>query len=275
MTHLGKSLEEMVAISLEKKYPLEFSSALPYSEGLIPAFSNYPYPKLAHNYFPAPAVPFVINLASVDPTIRRQSINHCLQGIDLTKKANASFFAAHAGFCIDPKPEELGKKLKQSDAIIDKEKHWDLFLQSIQEILVYATEKEIDFLIENNVVAQMNITTNGQNPLFCSDSEEMLKLIKDIDHPRLGILLDTAHLKVSANTLNFNKEEHTDLIASYVKAVHHSDNEGILDNNQILKLDYWFLKFKDTFKNIPHVLEVKKIAPATIEEQLTILSNFQ
>lgn len=275
MTQLGKSLEELVEISLKNKYPLEFSSALPYSEALIPTFLAYPYPKLVHNYFPAPQIPFVLNLASSNTEIRRTSINHCLQGIELTKKANATFFAAHAGFCVDPKPEELGKKFKQLDKKLEKDTNWELFLASINEILRFAEKEEIDFLIENNVVAQMNITNYGENPLFCGDGKEMLKLIKTINHPRLGILLDTAHLKVSGKTLGFDIIEHTKLIAPFVKAIHHSDNEGILDNNQKLPSDYWFLKFHNYFTNIPHVLEVKRLTHEEIVNQLNILSKFK
>ncbi|MEM9823290.1 MAG: TIM barrel protein, partial [Bacteroidota bacterium] len=203
MAFLGMTIEEIVKRGTKFQYPIEFSSALPYSQDLVEHFLDYPHSKLAHNYFPAPEVPFVLNLASREESIRQKSIQHCLKGLELSAKANAPFYAAHAGFCIDPKPEELGRKLKQSTQQIDREKHWRLFKKSVDEILKIADQWQVEFYIENNVTARMNLNSHGQNPLLCSSPEELDRLANMMDHPRFGLLLDTAHLKVSAQTLGF------------------------------------------------------------------------
>jgi len=102
----------------------------------------------------------------------------------------------------------------------------------------------------------------------------MSRLIEEIPHPRLGLLLDTAHLKVSAKTLSFDLETGMKLITPNIKAIHHSDNEGILDNNQPLKNDYWFLEFISQFSNIPHVLEVKQQGISAINKQCELLESY-
>jgi len=270
----GKEVSSLLKEAEAANYLLEFSSGLPHHVGINKLFEAYPHAKLAHNYFPAPKVPFVLNLASENESIRRISINHCIQGLKMSKKAGASFFAAHAGFCLDPDPAELGKRLKQSDQIIDREKHWQIFIESVAEVLSTADDLEIDFYIENNVTAAMNINVHGQNPLLCSHYREMMRLIHDMPHPRLGILLDTAHLKVSAITLPFDLDAAMKDLHYYISAIHHSDNDGLLDSNQAIPKDYWFAPFMPHFRNIPQVLEVKAIEVEQINQQLELLVSF-
>lgn len=274
MAFYGTDPITMLAQANSEGFPLEFSSALPYQEDMESLFYQYPHPKLVHNYFPAPSIPFVLNLASDDPLIRTQSIEHVLKGLRWSKKGGGSFYCAHAGFCIDPKPSDLGQQLKQSTDRINREKHWGLFTESVRTILPLAEAMGLDFYIENNVTAKMNLNVHRESPLLCSDPKEIKQLIEEINHPRLGILLDTAHLKVSANTLNFSPLEAVKLVAPYVRAIHHSDNEGELDNNQPIEEDYWFGQFMPIFSNIPHVLEVKKLSIAAIKAQIKLLRSF-
>ena len=272
LAFMGKSLEDIISIARENKYVIEFSSGLPFHEDTEQIFLNAPIKKFAHNYFPAPKTPFVLNLASSNKEVREQSILHCIHGLRLSEKAGAPFFSAHAGFCIDPKPSELGNELKKTEGI-NRDENWSLFLSSVNEVLEKTYDLNIDFLIENNVLAKMNVYPDGTNPLFCVDGQEMLKLITTLNHPRLGILLDTAHLKVSAKTLHFSISESLDLIQSYIKCIHHSDNNGELDTNEPILEKYWFLGYIKNYKNIVHVLEVKKQSVEQINFQLNLLKN--
>lgn len=274
LAFVGQTLEELVEIAGRQKWPLEFSSAVPYSPDAIELFSDYPFAKLAHNYFPAPKIPFVVNLASADAKIRERSISHCLQGLKISAENGASFFAAHAGFCIDPDPKELGKPLTLPKGRIDKDYHWDIFINSVQEILQVAEELAVDFYIENNVIAAFNMLEDGTNPLLCCDAEEMLRLIDEMCHSRLAILLDTAHLKVSAETIGFDAVWQVAQLQHVIKAIHHSDNDGKVDNNQQLREGYWFAEHIRKFLDVPHVLEVRNLTESQIKEQLTLLQSF-
>ena len=271
----GRFSEEMVQLAKAHELPFEFSSGMPPEDALLSYFLDYPFPKLAHNYFPAPATPFVLNLASKNEEIRTRSIHHCIQGLEISKKAGAPFYAAHAGFCLDPNPDELGKKLKQSAQKVDRAAHWNIFADSVKRILAKADALEIDFYIENNVCAAMNLNIHGENPLLCSHFREIRQFMEQMKHPRLGLLLDTAHLKVSARTLSFDLEEAMLELMPYIKAIHHSDNEGLLDNNKRIDKDYWFGRFMPYFRNLPQVLEVKKLKPTEIAEQLALLRSFE
>ncbi|RZV59989.1 MAG: GNAT family N-acetyltransferase, partial [Flavobacteriaceae bacterium] len=253
-----KTREEIVALAKENDWTIEFSSSFPFSEDMIDFFTETDIKRLAHNYFPAPKEPFVINLASINNTIRQRSIDHCIQGLHLTKKCGAPYFTAHAGFCIDPDPHQLGRQL-DVNVVIDRDLNWKYFLDSVQIILAEAEGLDLSFLIENNVTTKFNLRDDGQEVLFCSRAEEMIKLVNEISSDRFGLLLDTAHLKVSAQALNFNMHEAVDLIKPYVKYVHHSDNDGERDTNDSISTNYWFLSKMIYFEDCIHILEVKNI----------------
>lgn len=267
----GLSLEDMIELCVENEINLEFSSGIPHREDVLDYFRDYPYPKLAHNYFPAPKIPFVLNLASSNEDIRNTSVNHCLENLKLSKENNCDFFAAHAGFCVDPNPNELGKQIARREEAIDREKHWALFKKSLQTILDYASSIDSYFLIENNVLSQANYESLGGNMLFCCEDKECARILNEMNSERLGILLDTAHLKVSSNTLGFDLQESTKNILPLVKGVHHSDNDGISDSNQPLFNDYWFLEYMPQTKGLTHVLEVKNQSIDDVTRQIDLL----
>ena len=261
----------MIASCIKHGFPLEFSSALPHHCDAEKFFASFPLPKSAHNYFPAPQSPFVINLASSDPEIRSRSVNHCIAGLKLCSESQIGFFSAHAGFMIDPPPHELGQKLTQKSSAGNRPLHWNLFLESVRSILVEAERLNMDFYIENNVVAKFNLGNEGENPLLCGHPDEIVRLCDEIGHPRFGILLDTAHLKVSSGTLNFDLLQGADKVLRCVKMVHHSDNNGLVDSNELLPDDYWFAPFMVAVRALPQVLEVKSIDDVHIQRQIALL----
>lgn len=269
----GKSPEEIELIATENNFALEFSSGLPYRSGMVQFFNDVSVRKILHNYFPAPQNPFVLNLASSNRDILNRSIEHCLQGINITANNNCPFYAAHAGFCIDPKPEDLGKEFKIEEKF-DLDVNWKIFINSIEIILNHAKSKGVQFLIENNVLAPFNYI-NFNNPLLCCDSDQIISMFEYFkSYDNFGLLLDTAHLKVSCNTLTKNLICEFEKISSFVKAIHHSDNNGELDNNLSINNDYWFLPFLKPYKSVPHVLEVKNININMIIEQLELLEKY-
>ncbi|MEI8128508.1 MAG: TIM barrel protein [bacterium] len=262
----GYSLEEIIFIFIKNGWALEFSSGIEYFEGLENFYINSNIKRMPHNYFPAPKNPFVLNLASNDEAIRLRSVNHCINGLKLAKKSESPFFAAHAGFCIDPQPKELGKKILIENSF-NREKNKDNFLESIFEIMKFSNEINLPFLIENNVISQFNLY-KGENPFLCCDSDEIDWIYKMVNNDYFGILLDTAHLKVSCNSLKKNAENELLSIQKYIKGIHHSDNDGIIDNNLPISNKYWFLPFLKMFSHVPHVIEVKNLTESKIKQQL-------
>ena len=84
----------------------------------------------------------MINLASSNKKIRELSIAHCINGLKLSKKIGAEFYSAHAGFCIDPKPSELGSSLTLTKEY-DRESHFKLFINSNTQIEIIESKKPV------------------------------------------------------------------------------------------------------------------------------------
>lgn len=271
LAFLGLPIEEIIDVCSKNHFNLEFSSGIPFQENMENVYLDSILHRMSHNYFPAPEVPFVLNLASKNEEIRAKSIQHCKNGLELSKKSNSPFFAAHAGFCIDPNPEELGQKISFSNDF-DIKYHQEIFRNSVLELLDFAERLQIDFLIENNVLAPFNF--DKVNPLLCSDSKGISEFFEEMNHPKLGLLLDTAHLKVSCNTLQLDLEMELRKVVKYVKAIHHSDNNGEIDDNKPISKDYWFLQFQEDFNSMVHVLEVKNQSVSEINRQIALLQGF-
>lgn len=269
---MKRPLSEAIQIAVEENFKLEFSSGVPYFPEIKETFLNAPIPKLLHNYFPPPELPFVLNLASDAEIIRQRSIQHCLQGLQLTAKIGAPFFSAHAGFCIDPDCSELGRKLTTRTGF-HREKNWTLFIDSVTLLLDEADRLGVSFLIENNVLASMNQYEDGTNPLLCADLAELMQLVREINHPRFGLLLDTGHLKVSGSTLRFSIKDAVETLAPFIQAIHHSDNDGMEDTNDAFDEQYWFLPYMKSFQEATHVLEVKKQSPMDLKRQMALLNS--
>jgi len=272
MAFSGKSVEEIVEEAAKQNFALEFSSGMPYKENMIDIFLNAPVKKYIHNYFPAPKEPFVLNLASRNSEIRTQSISHCVKGLELAKQVDCKFYSVHAGFCIDPDHRELGKLFKEKTEV-NKEENIKLFKDSLTKLLVRAEDLNVDLYIENNVAIKENLEYHGQNPFLCVDPDEIIRIIRDINHPRLKLLLDTAHLKVSSCTLKFDLDEAVNKLAKYVGALHHSDNQGLKDTNNQLSDNYWFNKHFSMFSHKPHVLEVKNLRTPEIKQNLELINE--
>ncbi|TGK30930.1 hypothetical protein EHQ12_10750 [Leptospira gomenensis] len=272
LAFIGIPIQDVVELATNNSFQIEFSSGLPYMENMEAIYLSSGIERLPHNYFPAPKEPFVLNLASTDREIREKSIEHCKRGLELAAASRSPFFAAHAGFCIDPKPEELGRKLKQ-DREFNRSTNKEIFIESIRKVLDYSNILNMPFLIENNVVAAMNLREDGRNPLLCADPDEILETVNIIKDENFGILLDTAHLKVSAGTLSFDADEAVLRLKAVIRGLHHSDNEGVLDTNDRLTNQYWFLKHMRFFREAQHVLEIKRLNIDEILEHFDLLKN--
>ncbi|MEO9873143.1 sugar phosphate isomerase/epimerase family protein [Ekhidna sp.] len=266
------SIQEIDQIAIEQDFSIEFSANFDPSIELANQFRSLTIDRLPHNYFPPPETPFVLNLASQNEAILELSRNHCKQGIELASHCRLKYFSAHAGFCLDPSPESLGEKLLQPE-YINRETNWDTFIDSCLMLSEEASKRDVQFLFENNVLMQTNMRTDGVNPLLCVEPWEILKVFQYVSTESLGFLLDTAHLKVSAKSLDFDMNEAVKELSHQIGYIHHSDNDGIKDSNEPLTDDYWFLKYMKGFNSIPHVLEVKNQSIGDIKNQISLLRS--
>lgn len=250
------------------------SGARHHSTDLVNFLSDYMNKNMrfmVHNYFPVPKVPFVLNLAATDQDVLALSIEHCRQAIDLTTQLNAPFYSLHAGFCINASPLDLGKKLKGDR--VSRQQGLDVFISTVQQVADYAAAKGVGLLIENNVVSAAN-TIDGKNEMLLGvTADDLVEIIDRVNKGNVGILLDVAHLKVSANTLGFSAEETIKKIAPWIVACHLSDNDGLTDSNQKVHEKSWFWQpLSECLVQPPvWVLEVYNLEIQAIREQVDLI----
>src|SRR5215469_3858259 len=115
---------------------------------------------LVHNYFPPPAEPFLLNLASQDATNLQRSLDHCRRAIDLSAELGAPIYAAHGGFGADLGPALLGRPEAQAalpaDSLASGERILATLVDSSRALCAYGRGCGVRFLIENNVLSPRN-----------------------------------------------------------------------------------------------------------------------
>lgn len=146
-------------------------------------------------------------------------------------------------------------------------------MDSLDGLLIHAEKLGIRLLIENNVLAPFNFV-DQVNPLLCCDLTDIQRLFKENKSHYLGLLFDTAHWKVSSNTLGFDPKKDLINLLPYLGCIHHSDNDGRKDTNEMINEEYWFGKFMSYTQDICHVLEVKNLSQSQIASQVQILNSY-
>ena len=193
-----------------------------------------------HNYFPPPKIPFVLNLASLDKEISDLSLKQIENSLECCVKLNSNFYSFHAGFLCDLKVNELGKKINKRK-LYDRKESIDLFLERVLLIAENAKKKGINIMIENNVFSENNKIEFGENPLLMCDPEESLEIIKQLPK-NVKLLLDVAHLKVSAKSMGFDPIEMIKKCDNFIGGYHLSDNNSLSDTNEPFNENSWFWK---------------------------------
>jgi len=248
------SIEELASNGFKN---IELSGGTEYYENfehdLLELKEKYSLNYRCHNYFPPPKRPFVLNLASLNDETFQMSFDHLEKAISLSNRLGADKFAFHSGFFIDIRLSEIGKKLSR-DKLFDKEESLERFCNAYD--IIKRKAKNVSLFIENNVFSKTNADTyDGKNPFMMTNFDEYKSLKEKIN---FNLLLDVAHLKVSAKTLGLDWKEEFENMMRVSNYIHVSDNDGFHDlNNQLTKSSSLLsmLKRSDT-KNKDFTLEV-------------------
>ena len=223
-----------------------------------------------HNYFPVPKEPFVFNLASFNVEILDKSMAHAKKAINLTAKFGGEFYSFHAGYLLDPDVSELGNKINKKK-LNSRSEGLEQFIKNVNELAVCANESGITLLVENNVLSKANFESFNNNPLLMTGPEET-KIVFERVNDNVKLLIDVAHLKVSANTLKFDPVSYLNKFKSITAAYHISDNNGLEDSNEPFTIDSWFVEHIRKDLNY-YSLEIYVADIKVLEGQYSLLSS--
>jgi sugar phosphate isomerase/epimerase len=191
-----------------------------------------------HNYFPNLDQDFVLNLASTDDELRKMSKALVVRAIQWSSELASDYYAFHAGFRISPRPSELGGNMIVAEQASFIESR-DIFVDQLFEIAVVAKKYGVNIAIENNVYDIDNYARFGDdNPLLLTG--DIGSDIANFFPENIGILLDVAHLKVSSETLGFDRHEAIRRWEGKINGLHLSDNDGKKDTNNGFDENSWF-----------------------------------
>tara|TARA_B100000963_G_scaffold140321_2_gene122215 strand:+ start:8754 stop:9602 length:849 start_codon:yes stop_codon:yes gene_type:complete len=252
---------------------IELSGGL-HDPKIFEKLSNYKNTKInfmLHNYFPPPKTPFTLNLATLNDDLYKNCKDHIINSIKISSKLGIKYYSFHAGYLIDPDPKELGKKIKKKKKN-DETKATEKFLERLVFFSEFSKNEGVELLIENNVINKENFDTFDGNPLLMTSIDQTENLVKNFPE-NVNILLDLAHLKVSANTLKFSASNYIKKFDNKIKAYHLSDNEGLYDTNDLITKDSWFWDYISRNKDY-YTLELNTFDINKIKKQIQILNNF-
>ncbi|MBI2095280.1 MAG: sugar phosphate isomerase/epimerase [Candidatus Omnitrophica bacterium] len=271
------SVLEILKLCRERGWKgLELSSAALYDESMRPAVlkARKHLDFLVHNYFPTPEKPFVLNLASDDPETIRLSREHCQRAIELCAELESPFYSVHSGFCFHAAPRHLGHDQTGLERI-PGEKALGIFQESLGILSDYAAPRGVGVLFENNVCAPFNLIDGKNELLLAVTPEEILAIATGVGRKNLGLLLDVAHLKVSATALGFDAAESLKALSGLIRGLHLSDNDGQADTNEPVRENSWF--WTPLLKLLPRgafwVLEAYCLPPDTITAQTGLIDS--
>ncbi len=239
---------------------IEFSGGTEYYETLVDDLLQWKKRKnmnyVCHAYFPPPKHDFVINLASCNDEIYQRSLQHYMNCIDLLVKLNCSVLSLHAGFLVEVGIGQIGREIT-AEIIYDRSKAVDRFCSAYQKISKKAEENHIKVYLENNVLNVGNFQRFHHNNYFLMTDYDSIKEMKQ--ELEFDLLLDLGHLYVSCHTLKLNYIEEVRSLKQYVKWLHLSENNGIIDEHRILTQEspifQAFMELLDLEVNV--TLEVK------------------
>lgn len=266
----GKKVSDVLKIYQDNGIKnIELGASHVYEEGIEDYIKKLDANFIIHSFFPPSKECFVMNLASIDKRILRLSLEQAKRMIDLSVKLKAPLCSFHSGFRVNP--EQLGKKFKPKN-IVSYDKAFDIFVESIKEILKYTEGKNVKIAVEPNVLNEFNIVNSKNELLLICEYWEIEELFKRINSDNLGILLDLGHLKVTSHWLNFDKDWFVEKVADKVFEVHLHDNDSKFDSHLNINENSWAL---DILKkhNFPIVtLEPNKVSMSDIKKSYNLLT---
>jgi sugar phosphate isomerase/epimerase len=223
-----------------------------------------------HNYFPPPPAPLVLNLGSLDAAVAEATLEHMGEAMRWAVALGRPVYSFHAGFLLDPAVSELGRRIA-ARPLYDRAESMARFIERVGLLAREAAQLGVTLLIENNVVSAANFAEFGCDPLLMTGPDEAVHVMRNTPE-EVGLLVDVAHLKVSARTLGYDPVVMLDRCENWIRAYHLSDNDGTQDSNDPVSADCWF--WRHLKRNLDYYsIEVYRRSAEALADQLRLVES--
>ncbi len=241
--------------------------------GYLETITGFPFDYSVHNYFPLTDPDHLVNIASVNCEQLDKTKNIARNAIAICSHLGGSIYGIHAGYRSDLDAQSLGRKL-----LVNEETTCDaafrIMVETIQELCDFASEKAIDVLVENHVLAPFNLVDGKNTLLLLCTAEEIVEFAKAVGRDNFGMLIDLAHLKVTAKTLEFDPYQFIQSVSPWIKLFHLSENNGLSDLGLPFDEGAWFEPVIKQFQSVPCVIETQVTNVSTLLRQLDLVTRW-
>ena len=233
---------------------------------------------LAHNYFPAPQRPFVLNFASRNEEVRANSLALGRRAIALCARHGIPYYSFHPGYLADAKADEAGRFHFERLDQAQYGQALDRYAASIRELDRLARPLGVGLAAEN-LFCNPDGTRTSINATF-SELEDMLS----VSPPDIGLLTDLGHLNIAATHLGQDRDDYLDrLLNRYGERVwelHLSGNDGQKDEHLPLRQGNWQLGVLERFRDLPGcraqgviaTLEARRLSAQELHQSLELMA---
>jgi len=264
---IAQRLAALISVGLDH---VELGAGLRMPEhGFRPADLPSGMEYLLHNYFPPPPVPFVLNLASMDSSIRERSLELIENGLRFSSELGAPFFSIHGGFITDATSFNKDSFIFPAPlSAAEEDRAMARYLTGMEHILEKAETYKVVVLVENNVC-----TLENKGKLLLQRADEFTFLFDRLRSPYLGMLIDTGHMNVSAVTWGFDRMDFVRTVEPWVRAFHLHDNDGSADQHHPVQQGSWVLEAisRPAFCDATVILESKAPSTEALREQVDLI----
>ena len=169
-----------------------------------------------------------LNVAATDPEFRRMSIDRILAYVETARRyPNVSQVNIHFA----------PKKWVDDAQTAGQEGDYGLLIDAVREIAAFAAKHGIEIVMENNNaywsdiaddVPAEDVDWTDRNRYFGMAPEEWRQVCLDVDHPNVGLCLDSSHTCTYAHT--FPEERREERVLAFlarpelIRHVHWNDN---------------------------------------------------
>jgi sugar phosphate isomerase/epimerase len=239
----------------------------------VKLLNNLPKKKiLFNNYFPPNNDKnFVINIASGEKKIRKNSINFVMESINFSKKVGAELYTFHPGFLSDAQPA-INNKEKNYDFNFDKRVSKKIeakkfLIQSLKEIISYSVSKKLKIAIETEGSSLKHNFLMMQSP---KEFDELFKIFPK----NLYLNFNISHSYFASTIYNFSLVRFINKIKEKIAAVELSCNDGFYDQHLPIKLSSNNLQYIKYFENVPIILEYRNTSYQDLNKSIIVLKRF-
>jgi D-psicose/D-tagatose/L-ribulose 3-epimerase len=155
-------------------------------------------------------LPSGINPISPDPQVRKKSLQHLIRCVEATAELGARLIGgplyAPIGYLPEHRPTD---------------QEWAWAVETFSAVGDTLDRCEVDLLIE---------PVNRSETFFIRTAEEAKKLCRRVDHPRIGVTIDTFHANIEERDISMAIE----LLGPHLKHIHASENDrGVLGQGHV------------------------------------------